>query len=372
MKAQDIVNLLSKTIPKYTAAFSNSVNIDSIIPSGSTATVTTAVAHNMTDGQNIAILGADAPVQIASLSRVTTFATIETVQDHDLTLSERDKINGGKTVTLSGATESEFNGTFSLLEVTNRRKIIIAVADSGATSISGSPLIDDANGGIFNGLFAIFNVTSITFDYTLPVTYTLPAAGSAVAQASIRVGMVLDINQYLTDSYTASPVGEDHLIVQLGDVTRSKNKNETSDASDSSVSEYSYTPTFIQTFAVYIIQNMTNTLGGAEARDLVESVYIPALFKALERVKLDTGFAFSQYRTTCTEHGVFHFGVEESKGKALYIHEVVFEQLAVLDKVSDTVAPDDDVAMRDVDYTISSDLGTGTLTANVDLDKEPI
>jgi len=36
------------------------------------------------------------------------------------------------------------------------------------------------------------------------------------------------------------------------------------------------------------------------------------------------------------------------------------------------VGPDDNVAMRDVEYTLTTDLGTGILTADVDLDEDPI
>lgn len=374
MRSDDIVKQLSGIIPKYTDAFSETINIISIVPTGTTALVTTASAHGLLDGQNVAILDADAPVEIDTVNsiRVGSQLTIETSQDHDLTLSERDIASGGKTVTLSGANESEFNDTFSLISVINRRKIIVSVDDSGSTTLSGSPLVEDANGELFNGVHEVSNVTATTFEYTLPVSYSLPASGSPVAQVSIRIAAVLDINQYLRDVYTKQDIGDDYLIVQLGDVTRNKNQNEVTDAFDSSIGEYNYTPTFIQTFAIYIIQNMTNLIGGATARDKVESVHIPAIFKAIERAKFDSGFTYSQYKSVCTEHGVFAFDNETSKGKALYVHEIVFQQLATIDKLADTVDSDSNVAMRDISYIMTTDLGTGELLADVDLDEEPI
>lgn len=371
MKAIDVVNRIANTLPAYTTSFSNVVNITSITVSGTDATVTTSSAHGVVDGDKVTITGAEAPVQIASLTRTGTQAQIVTSQDHDLTLSERDKVKG-KTVTISGATESQFNGTFNLLNVKNRREITIAVSNSGATTATGSPLLVNANGAIFNGLVTASNVTATTLKYTLPVSYTLPAAGTPKLHASIRIAAVLDINQYLKDMYTKQLAGIDHIIVQLGDVTRNKNANETTDAFDSTTGEYSYTPKLIQQFAIYIIQTMTGIEGGAAARDKVESVYVPAIFKAVERAKFDTGFTYSQYRATCTGHGVFGYDAEISKGKALYIHEMTFQIVATIDKDADTAAPDYNVAMRDVGYTMKTDLGTGVLLADVDLDQVPL
>lgn len=374
MRAQDVVDKLSALIPLHTAGFSNSVGVTSITVAGTTATATTDVAHGLVEGQNVAILGAEAPVQIdtATFLRTGSTAVFETLQDHDLTLSERDKAAGGKTITLSGAVEAEFTGTFQLAQIVNRRKIIIAVTDSGPTTISGSPIIEDANGGVFNGLFPAANVTPTTFDYTLPVAYPLDAVvGGASVQVSIRILSVLDIEQYLQDVYTSKSLTKDVLVVQLGDVTQSKKRNEESDAASSTAGEYSFTPLLIQPFAVYVIMNVTDDLTGAQARDKVESEYVPAIFHSVLRAKFDTGFSYDQYRATFTGHGVFAYSDITGKNKAIYAHEVTFEQLAQLTRV-DTVGPDDNVAMRDVDYALTTDLGTGTLDAAINLDEEPI
>ena len=373
MKAADIVARLSGNIPLHTSAFSDSVAITSIVPTGTTALATTAAAHGLAEGQHIAIIGADAPVQIdtAEFLRTGSQAVFETLQDHDLTLSQKDILNGGKTIIISGATESEFNGTFELIGVTNRRKLVIAVTDAGPTTISGSPIVENANGNIFNGFKAAANVTATTFEYELPSAYALPSAGSAEVQTSIRIISVLDIRQYLQDVYTKQTVAEDQLVVQLGDVVESKSRNETTDASDSSSGNRAFTPTVIQPFAIYIVMNATDSLSVAELRDNVEFEYIPAIFKSVLRAPFDTGFAYSQFKATFTGHGVFAYSDEAGKNKAVYVHEVTFEQLAKLYD-SDTVGPEATVAMRDVDFTMNSSLGTGIMETNVDLDEEPL
>ena len=374
MKAQDIVDKLSAIIPLYTDGFSESVGITSITPAGVTASVVTDTAHNLVDGQNVAIINADAPVQIdtGTFLRTGSQAEFETLQDHDLTLSQRDIAAGGKTITISGATEAEFNGTFQLMRIANRRKILIAVTDAGPTTISGSPIVENANGGIFNGLFPVTNIGTTSFDYTLPVSYPLPAVvDNARVQVSLRVLSVLDIEQYLDDVYTKQAIDDDVLVVQLGDVTQSKKRTEESDAASSTSGEYSYTPVLVQPFAIYVIQNVTDELTGSQARDKIEDEYVPAIFRSVLRAKFDSGFTYDQYRATFTGHGVFAFSDNNGKNKAIYAHEITFEQLTQLSKV-DMVGPDDNVAMRDVDYTLTTDLGTGVLTAEVDLDEEPL
>ena len=373
MIAADIVSKLSASIPLYTSAFSSSVSLTSIVPTCTTALATATEAHGIIDGQNVAIIGADAPVQIdtGTFLRTASQAVFETLQDQDLTLSQRDIIAGGKTITISGATEAEFNGTFQLLSVSNRRKVIIAVDASGPTTISGSPIVEDANGGIFNGLYAATVITPTTFSYQLQVAYTLPAAGTPIAQNSIRILSVLDIDQYLRDVYTAQTVGDDQLVVSLGDVTPSKDRNEVTDAATSSGAQRSFTPTLIQTFAVYIVINATQDLTAAELRDKVESEYIPSIFNSVLRAKFDTGFQYSQFRSTFTGHGVYAYSDEKGKNKAIYVHEVTFEQLVKLAE-SDAVGPDDNVAMRDTDFTIRSNQGTGIMLATVNHDSEPL
>jgi len=373
VKASDIVKQLSLNVPLYTDGFSTSVDIASASVAGTTVTVTTAGPHGLKrSGQTVTISGMTAPVQIdaGSFQRVGGSAMFNTLQDHDLTLSERDKASGGKTITISGANEAEFNGTFQLLSIPNRRAVVMAVADSGPAAISGAPLVDDAGINYFNVVAPATELSPTTFRYEIAEAYPLaPITSNAKAATSLRILAVLDIERYLQDIYTKKEEGDDVLVVQLGDVTQSKNRNEETDAADSSSGEYSFVPTLIQPFAVYIVQNLTGQLTGAKARDKVEEEYVPAIFKALLRADFSTGFTYSGFRSTFTGHGTFAYADPNGKRAAIYAHEVAFQQLVQLSSV-DGVAPTATVAMRDVDYTVTTDLGTGELIGNVNLDAD--
>lgn len=375
MLAKDIAAKLSATLPLYTNAFSDSVNVVSITTVGSVATVTTDVVHNIVDDQYVAVLNALAPVQVdtAAFLKVGSVVTLETLQDHDLTLSERDKVKG-KMITIANANEAEYNASFVLLRVINRRKIQIAVDDSYSATISGSPVITNANLNIFNGWVKAYNTTVTTFDYDLPLAFNLDAyVADATIQAYTRVLRVLNINQYLQDVYTRKLINDDVIAVQLGDVSLSKDRDEQSDASSSNSGQFKFNPLLIQTFAVYIIQNVTNSLTAAEARDKVEEEYIPAIFKSLLLHSFKSQFSYTTHRCTFVNHGVYAYSEPAAQGKALYVHEVNFEQLIQITK-NDASDQSLSRAMRDIDITITSAVGNELekLEANINLDEEPL
>ena len=82
--------------------------------------------------------------------------------------------------------------------------------------------------------------------------------------------------------------------------------------------------------------------------------------------KFPTGFAVQQQnRATFTAHGIFSYN------GPVYVHEGTFEQNTDLLFV-DSVGNDPHVAFRDIELTISTDLGDTTLAAAVNLDEEPV
>jgi len=374
MRAKDIVDQLAAVVPLHTTGFSTSVPVSGVALAGATVTVTTAGPHGLLrDGQEVATTGFSAPVQIdaSTYTRVGASAMFDTLQDHDLTLSERDRARGGKTISISGANEPELNGVFALMSIPSRSKVVIVVPDTGPAAMTGTPLVDDGGVNLFNLLAPATILSETVFSYEIPAAYPLPPAFSGASVAtSLRIASVLDIDEYLQDVYTRKDVGEDTLIVQLGDVSQSKSRDEETDAATSSSGEYAYNATLLQPFAVYVIQNATNTLTAAEARDRLEEEYVPAIFKALLRAKFETNFTYSSFRSTFTGHGVYAYFDVNGKNKAVYAHEVSFQQLAQIDSL-DTYAVAPSVAMRDVSLSITTNTGTGELTASVDLDEQP-
>lgn len=369
MKAIDVVNRLSQALPFFTDGFSSVVGIANMTVAGTTVSVETTTPHGLIDGDCIAFKGVETPVEIdeSTFTRVGTVVEFKTLQDHDLTLSNRDILNGGKTIVISGLNEASFNGEFQILSIPNRRTIKITVPDSGPSSASGNGIVENAGVGFFNGLFEFIIIDATNFTYEIPVSYTVnPVFSNASLQTSIRITYTANIVSYLNDVYTARD--DDVIVVQLGDVVANKSRNEITDAIDSAVGNNSYNPIFIQNFAVYVIIPSTDELSSEDARDKVEEFYAPAIYKSILKHKFPTYFSESKNHTTAGDHGPFAFGAKES---AFYVHEFTFQQLAQLN-CFDQVEISKGVAMREIGLSISSDIGTGVMTANVNLDEEPL
>ncbi len=136
MKAEEVVALLQARLPLFTDKFSDSSDITSITnPSADTALATTALDHELAIGNSILIKGSESDVAITSFTRTLTTGTIITTTDHDIT-------NGLLTIETSGANEAEFNGTFTIKNVNNRREITVVIPDSGATTATGTVTVE--------------------------------------------------------------------------------------------------------------------------------------------------------------------------------------------------------------------------------------
>lgn len=353
-------------LPVVSNLFTDDIALTSLTFSGGLVTATTTAAHGKSTGDKVSVISAINPIVISTMTRSGTVGSAETASDNDLSLSTPD-IRNGKTVTLSGAAEGEFNGTFILLSVVNRRNFTFVMVDSGPTTATGSPVIEDGSQlPGFNGRHAI-TVTGATI-FTYPVTQALASAaiGTPVIKAEARVSGAITLERAI-DSYTSQNSNELWAFVIIGDVIASKNRSVNSDMTDTLTSTNGWKQRITQPFTVYIFSPATSSLSGRDIRDSMEDVSL-ALFKSLLGAKFPTGyFASEQFVTTFVNHGFNDYNT------AYYVHEFNFEMAADI-TFDDTIGYGIDVAFRDVDLSITSDQGTGIdpATANVNLDETPL
>ena len=147
----------------------------------------------------------------------------------------------------------------------------------------------------------------------------------------------------------------------LGDVIASKGRQNTSDSTDQFVDGEHYQQAITQPFGVYLIAPTSHTIAARPQRDEMEDV-VPYVLQSVLLAKFPSGFsALKLYRATFTAHGFFLYN------GPLYIHEITFEQNADLLFV-DSVGDDLHVAFRDIELTMSTDLGDTSLTSLINLD----
>jgi hypothetical protein len=185
MKTEDIVFQLQRLLPTQTNLFTKTENISGLSRVGSTVTATTSAAHNLTTGEYVSITEATNPVLISSLTRVDATVTAITATDHDLTQELPLYQNS---VTIAGANESDYNGTFSTVIPPKIRILSLTRSGTTATAVTESDhgLVADPNfiveiSGVnefeYNGKFEVVSTpTSKSFTYVVggnpPVTAT--------------------------------------------------------------------------------------------------------------------------------------------------------------------------------------------------------
>lgn len=369
MKAADIVTQLALRLPLYTSLFTENTPVTSLSRSGSVVTANCGDAHNLEPGDRVAIVGAVEVIPIGTLTRSGTTGTLVTDTDHDLT----NPI--AATITISGATEPEFNGTFPRLNVSNRRTITFEMADSGATVATGSPVLEGAESYLrrYDGSYAVLEaLTDVGFTFQNSVTSLPDPIGSAIqARAKARVASAADAERALA-AYTKQEIDKLWAFVVLEDVLASKSRNVQSDATDNIQKGSEFRQQIIQPFSVFTVTPTSNQISASAARDQAEDVFL-AICRSVLSHQFDSNLfvAATQGPTQFVSHGTFRYD------SAVYVHAYSFQQTVDL-TFDDTVGHSDDVAFRDLDLVIQPDLSEdqpatqGTMTASIDLDDVPL
>jgi len=331
MKALDIVRTLQERLPFYSDAFSTQVAITSLVSVSNVVTGTTAAAHGFYVGDKIHINNAVMPNALTSLTRVGTTATAITTNKHNLT------IGIDSTVTISGATEVEYNGTHTLLSVDSRNQFTFTVADSAVTPATGLPVLEETIGARtlqgtqvgFNGYFTVQSVpTATTFSYlsTMP---DLTAIGAPVLIGpSTRITCAANLPE-IEFNYTRQAseggragVRDLYAFVVLGNVSISKSRSINADNIDTIALGDDPRQRQIKPFSVYVVIPTSKDLSGAIARDISEDL-APVLYRSLVGTKPPSGLSELQWSNiVSTGHS------QTAWNAAFYIHEFTFETVA--------------------------------------------
>lgn len=360
MRASDIVTQLAIYLPALVDDFTTQVAAVSLTRSGTTVTVTTDTDHGLTVGTQANITGALTPIS-CGITRNGILATLVTASDHDITE------NAGFDVQIEGATESEFNGTFVLNSVPNRRTTTFIVDDSGPLVATGSPLLLSGSSPLqqYNGLRTITVVpTTTTFEYEISdATLFTPASGDIVIKTLPRISSAVTLDRIVA-SYTKQENNRAWLFVILGDGVADKSRRIDTDATDNIQSGNYFNQRLIQVVQLYVFLPTTAEIGGREARDRCEELLNP-ICQSVLGAKFPSLVENTNNPLMITGHGL------ELYNGAFYVHQYAFEATIQLGP-SDIFQPTDDVAFRDIELTIGLDVGTETFETNIDLDEVPL
>ena len=372
-----IIQHLRKFIPQFTDLFSTKDGITTITNAAGTVTITTSPDHGLSTGNSVTISGSTIPIDISTLTRSGKIGTAETSSDHDLT---EDYV---KNVTIIGAIESEFNGTFKLLTVPNRRKFTFTMVDSGPTVATGSPqLLEDHRLG-YNGLFPV----TVTAADTFTVSNTAGGLGTdgnttnSFIHKNIRISGDATIDR-LIQSYTERNIDKICGFIVLNDGVFNKDRRMDNDATSIRTLNDNFQIRLITSINFYVFVPTDKSvqgspsISGRAARDLMESLRVP-LYRSLMRLRVPSPFVSTPYSVlTGLSHGVFQYNT------AYYIHQFEFEYTedlvanvvgdGPLGSGGDTLPETENIAFRDITNRVLNSFEEIIKDDDIDLDEDPL
>ena len=365
MLTLDIVRQLAMTLPLSTDMFSDSVNIISLVRSGTTATATTQVDHGLQTGSSIVIDGALTPTSITSITSSGTTATAITATATDLTEGwENGMPSDSPMVEITGSNNPAYNGRHPLLSVPNRKTFTYQIDSEQDPSTGTTLLLEDKLSG-FNGTYEITVVDSTTFTYEVATAPSSPAQGMPLAHKGIRVFGAADINEAIS-AYTAQSSNTDlWACVVLGNVSAITDPNAITGVTANYANGIDFTQKINTPFHVLVFVTGPDNVYGRISRDQMEQIR-PYILRSLIGKKFDTELTNST-STGCIYEGDATHTIEG----ALYIHQLTFSSVSEI-TLADGIQDTDSVAFRDIALSHLDVVdGTIEMVSDIDLDDQP-
>jgi hypothetical protein len=356
-----VIIALQQYLPLYTSLFSNTNNISSLSYSAGIVTAVTSTPHGLSTGALVNIGGALTPNNIVSLTSEDNIATAVTEDNHDLTE------NWFPNVRISGANESQYNGTFPLLTVPNRKTFTFQLNGTAPSPATGSPQLLEFFQNGYNGYFPIIVINPFTFTYPSTVNSSLAAQGSIVVSSNSRISGAATLDRAIA-AYTKQPTDNMWLVLVPGATTVSNDRNVRSDAKVQLSKSDMFWERTIETMSAYVICPATTSIAARRERDLIESEVAPALFTVLCGHKFEKPYPVNPWsRMALTGHEAFEYP------GSYYIHQFNFEIQS--DITFNLLLLPYTVAFRDIDLVFLKNNEFESpviMTADINLDDVPL
>jgi len=311
MKLKTIYDQIVTYLPLHTNLFNDVLTINSLTYSSGVVTAVTSIAHGLITGDIANIKGALERNSISSLVSFGGIATAVTVNNHDLTK------NFQKTVNISGADQSEYNGIKTLLKIIDEKTFAFQVTGTPVSPATGPIFLNENKAFGYNGLFNITVVNPITFTYSVERDLDV-FGGNPKASLNPRIFTGIDIARIIT-TYTEKPPDNYVLFIVLGATSASRNKNIQSDATYEYIRGQEYRQQSISNINLYVFAPTSKTVNAGIVRDSFEDLRF-FLIKILAGAFLNSGSSDTNRRaiTYSNDNTEFYNG-------AFLVHHYTFE-----------------------------------------------
>jgi hypothetical protein len=360
MKIADIVAQLSLILPKYTDLFSETLSVFSITASSNVATIVTAVAHGLSSGVATTLSDVTTLTPITAVSKDGNIYTFTTGSDHDLTFGDVNHLNA----LLSGFTDSAWNGSFTITAVPNRRNFKVRSTNT-LPVLNGNEVLEEVRADGVNGRFAVTVVDPTTF--TIAGSFLDGDYLGGKVSTAVRIAGAVTVER-AKEEYTEQNANELWMFVTGNDAEISKDRSSFSDADATKPTGNDMRLRLLDGFTISLIQDTSGEVTAVDANDNMRDTLLLPILKSVNGARFPTGLSGSaDFRVILQSHGI------ESYNRATLVYTYGFQFVMDLTD-SDTVEPEDDMAFRDINYTLEQG-GDDTIDMDVipvDLDDEPL
>ncbi len=231
------VNYLKNDVPRHTNAFTDQLSISSISATSNVVTVVTSTPHKLTTGHYVTLTGAKRFRSVSAITRVGNLVTLTTVGQHNYTQG----YNRHQYVTVKGATQTAYNGTFLVKGILSGTRITYEIPTTDpmpVTPATGTITIDEERRSI-NGSYQVTVINGTTFTFTSLNAASDTISGTPIVHVRHRItGYLKDLETFLEKMREfdgANPFysyNKPWLLVIPEGTRTNKNKNSRIDTSD--------------------------------------------------------------------------------------------------------------------------------------------
>jgi len=363
MNLKPLINQLAQVLPQLSDKFTDTISVTSLTSSGTTATAITATDHGFTTGDYINISGAIELIDIDSLTFDDGTVSGVTTENNNLSLALNfnTKKTTDVTVTVDNATETDYNGTFTLVSVPDRNIFTYEITTSPTTPATGSPVLYNHTFNRYVGLKQITVVDTTTFTYDIDSAASTNTAGTILAHSSPRVTGAITDDRCL-DSYTKEGNDQYWLFVVPDTSFTSKDRDILNDATKTyNGKNTEYRLRLIENVGMLIFIPTSDEISGLGAYNDLEDIKVE-IFKAFLRLKsTDPYDAASDFVYT------YESGDMLSYNAAYMVYKMVF-QVNFDVTYYDTYNNGENAPLLNIDLSIN--INDQNLTANINLDED--
>ena len=359
MRLADVTRQLQLLLPRYTDLFSDVLDISGIVATANEATITTTAIHELSDGDAVVLSNVGTNTSITAVSRDGLIFTFTTGSDHDITFDSPDHENA----TLDGFTDDDWNNSFRIVEVPNRRTFKVQ-STLDLPVLNGNEILQEVRSDGVNGRYSATVVSPTVF--TINGTFLASNYSGGKVSARVRVAGSVTFER-AQEQYTEQKIIDIWAFVVMADVQASKDRSTKNDSEASMPTGTEMRQHVMDGFEIFIFQNVTNDMAATDAIDIARHDLFLPISKSVYGAFFDSGLSgATDFRTVFVSQGFVNYS------KSVLVYSYQFQTLYDLTD-GDTVEPSDTRAYRDVLSTqnIGED-DTTDMTVTVDLDDTPL